>query len=138
MWDNEVKFSRYFTQKLRDAGFFVQRLESHSTGNGIPDTFIAGYGASTFLEFKNNKSMTVDSVKILVAWRPGQQAWAANYANKTGRHTFTIVGGDNCVCFIKMKDVNLRTKVVTPSSLVEIIPLSKLDAKTIIKNLVSI
>ena len=40
MYSNEAMFSRSLSTKLKDAGFGVVTIESHSTGNGIPDMFV--------------------------------------------------------------------------------------------------
>lgn len=72
--DTEADFSRYLIGKLRQGNFDVTRLESHGTGAGIPDMFVQGNGFDFFAELKNSKRFSGK-----VAWRPGQQAWFANY-----------------------------------------------------------
>ena len=74
MYESEAKFSRSLIAQMKSIGFDVTRIESHSTGNGIPDMFVEGNGIDFWLELKNSKT---DSNKV--AWRPGQQAWMRNY-----------------------------------------------------------
>ena len=122
MWETEKKFSDYLHRRLNAEGVYVHRLESHGTGNGLPDMFIMGHGKDYFLELKNNKKLTVRSVLtsgIKVDWRPGQQAWAWTYKQRhtTPTHdkvTATVVGlkdGFVIIPMIKMFEGN----VVFPS-----------------------
>lgn len=78
---NEMMFGRWLIQKLtKRYGVMVTRLESHYTANGIPDLFVCGNGSDVFIELKTDNNLTVSDTKIKVKWRPGQQAWALDYA----------------------------------------------------------
>ena len=80
MYKTEAEFSKALSAKLKKAGIDVTRIESHGTGNGIPDMFIQCGGWDTFLELKNKpKSWAHVSAKHKIDWRPGQQAWLYNY-----------------------------------------------------------
>ena len=69
MYKTEAEFSKSLSAKLKKAGFDVTRIESHGTGNGIPDMFVQGHGFDFWLELKNGKG----------TWRPGQVAWHYTY-----------------------------------------------------------
>ena len=76
---NEALFSKSLSGKLKREGFDVIRIESHDTGNGIPDMFIQGFGYDFWVELKSDPKLKPNLNKIKVDWRPGQQAWALNY-----------------------------------------------------------
>ena len=50
MYTSEKNFVSAFCRKLRSYKFDVVRLESHCTGNGIPDAFVQGFGFDLFIE----------------------------------------------------------------------------------------
>ena len=106
MYDTEAAFSRSLSSKLAHAGLYVQRLESHGTGNGIPDMFIMGHGFDCFLELKNsNKKGSGD--RICVPWRPGQQAWMHSYyfAHECKKCCVTLMSINSGVVVIPMTKV---------------------------------
>ena len=59
MYNTEHAFSVAFCSKLKKAGLFVTRIESHGTGNGIPDIFVCGRGLDTWLELKNDPKLSI-------------------------------------------------------------------------------
>lgn len=79
MYATENDFSIFLTTKLKKLGMRATRIESHGTGNGIPDLFVDGYGMDCFIELKNDKKLSITDKVIKVAWRPGQQAWMYEY-----------------------------------------------------------
>lgn len=79
MYATENDFSTFLTAKFSKLGIRVTRLESHGTGNGIPDMFVDGHGFDCFIELKNNKKLSIHDKIIKVQWRPGQQAWMYEY-----------------------------------------------------------
>lgn len=93
MYATEKDFSKAFTDKLKRVGFTVTRLESHSTGNGIPDIFICGHGFDCFIELKNDKKHRPKAFTLPVEWRPGQRAWMLEYflKHKYKKNCLTIV-----------------------------------------------
>lgn len=127
MWDNESKFSTYLYRRLNAEGMYVHRLESHGTGNGLPDMFIMGHGDDFFLELKNDKKITVAKAMaegIKVDWRPGQQAWALTYKQRHatlegGKMSATIVGVKDGILLIPMKQL-FNNDVVWPTSIFSI------------------
>ena len=50
MYKTEHDFSKSFSDRLAKARLMVTRIESHNTGNGIPDIFVCGRGIDTWLE----------------------------------------------------------------------------------------
>lgn len=114
MWGSEKNFSEYIRAKLRAAGFLCQRIESGSTGLGIPDMYVQGHGTDYWIETKFMRR-AYPTGEAKVSWRGGQQAWAKEYAQHhvqihsrpaaTFMHkfTWTAVGfNDGTFAFIKM------------------------------------
>ena len=122
MWDSESKFSTYLYRRLNAEGIYVHRLESHGTGNGLPDMFVMGHGDDFFLELKNDKKMTVAKAMaegIKVDWRPGQQAWALTYKQRHatlegGKMSATIVGVQDGILLIPMRQM-FNNNIVLPA-----------------------
>ena len=79
MFSSEANFARSLSAKLKKHGYNVTRLESHSTGNGIPDMFVQGKGKDVFLELKNCPKLSVFNQYIKIPYRPGQVAWMYDY-----------------------------------------------------------
>lgn len=100
MYSNEAAFSKALTVKLTKAGYSVTRIESHSTGNGIPDMFVQGHGKDFWVELKNSTKCHNKNC-VTVSWRPGQQSWSLEYyrfhAHK--KQTITLMS-DPCGLFI--------------------------------------
>lgn len=82
MYKTEHEFSKSFSDRLAKARLMVTRIESHNTGNGIPDMFVCGNGLDTWLELKNDPKLSIKDKQIKVAWRPGQIAWMYTYFQK--------------------------------------------------------
>ena len=82
MYKTEHEFSKSFSDRLAKARLMVTRIESHNTGNGIPDIFVCGRGLDTWLELKNDPKLSIKDKQIKVAWRPGQIAWMYTYFQK--------------------------------------------------------
>lgn len=93
---SEAKLSRDVCSFLRKNGCFYQRIESASTGVGIPDLVIVVKGGCIFVELKDTSTSFTGS-DIHVDWRVGQVSWAYNYFVHSGRITFTLLrSGDGC------------------------------------------
>lgn len=92
----EADFSRSLSGRLAKEHIMVTRIESHGTGNGIPDMFVCGRGLDTWLELKADDKYSITDKVIKVDWRPGQQAWALEYFRK---HTTK-----NCLTLVKVSD----------------------------------
>lgn len=87
---NESSFSRALVASLRRQKWFVQRIESGTTGKGIPDIYaISPKGQAMWLELKVIPGK--ETQRLYIPWRPGQQSWMLE-ANKYGQQCFTLVG----------------------------------------------
>lgn len=115
MYSSEHAFSVAFCSKLKKAGMFVTRIESHGTGNGIPDLFVTGVGWDCWIELKNMPDKTIYSKVLTVPWRPGQVAWMFQYFNTIRiRSCLTIVACCDGVIIIPMIHPFKDRKVYNP------------------------
>lgn len=76
MFDTEAKFYDWLRNKVH---LVYTRIESHGTGNGIPDIYATGNKHDVWIELKNDKTLQKKN-NVRVQWRPGQQAWMVNYS----------------------------------------------------------
>lgn len=105
MYRTEAEFSKALTVRLKREHVRITRIESHGTGNGIPDMFVDGRGIDTFLELKNNPTRSINSKSIKVAWRPGQKAWMLEYFIKHSiKNCLTLVACKDGVVIIPMTE----------------------------------
>lgn len=103
MYKTEHEFSKSLSDRLTKAGLMVTRIESHNTGNGIPDMFVCGRGLDTWLELKNDPKLSVKDKVIKVAWRPGQVAWMHTYFQKhRTKSCLTLVAASDGIFIIPM------------------------------------
>lgn len=115
MYSTEHAFSVAFCSKLKKAGLFVTRIESHGTGNGIPDLFVTGTGWDCWIELKNMPDKSIYSKVLTVPWRPGQVAWMFQYFNTMcSRNCLTIVACCDGVIIIPMIHPFKDRKVYNP------------------------
>ena len=103
MYKTEHEFNKSFSDRLTKAGLMVTRIESHNTGNGIPDMFVCGRVIDTWLELKNDPKFSIKDKTIKVAWRPGQVAWMYTYFQKhLTKSCLTIVAASDGIFIIPM------------------------------------
>lgn len=115
MYNTEHDFSKTLCSKLKKAGMFVTRIESHGTGNGIPDLFVAGVGWDCWIELKSMPDKSIYSKVLTVPWRPGQIPWALQYFNTVCTHNcLTIVACCDGVVIIPMICAFEKHKVYNP------------------------
>ena len=115
MYSNEAAFSKAFTTKLIKAGYSVTRIESHSTGNGIPDMFVQGHDDDFWIELKNStKSKNTECVTV--PWRPGQQAWSLEYyrLHNKRKQVATLMSTQEGIFIIPMRNNFPRNMVTKP------------------------
>lgn len=100
----EAEFSRSLIQYLKGFGYNTTRIESHGTGNGIPDMFVQGHGTDFWLELKADNKLSVNDKVITVQWRPGQIAWMYNYYifHRGNKCCLTIIKVSNGMFIIPM------------------------------------
>ena len=118
MYKTEHEFSKSFSDRLVKAGLMVTRIESHVTGNGIPDMFVCGRGLDTWLELKNDLKLSIKDKQIKVAWRPGQIAWMYTYFQKhMFKNCLTLVAASDCIFIIPMISAFKDHIVFNPQSI---------------------
>lgn len=114
VWNIEKEFVQYTMHKLKSVGFSPIRIESASTVSGMPDMYVLGYNDDYFIEFKNMKTKSIHDEEWKIQWRPGQQAWAQEYAAHHTRkvltdfistkYSWTFVGLKDGALLIRMED----------------------------------
>lgn len=118
MYKTEHDFSKSFSDRLAKARLMVTRIESHNTGNGIPDIFVCGRGLDTWLELKNDPKLSIKDKAIKVAWRPGQVAWMYTYFQKhRTKNCLTIVAASDGIFIIPMTSAFKDHIVLNPQSI---------------------
>ena len=118
MYKIEHEFSKSLSDRLTKAGLMVTRIESHNTGNGIPDMFVCGRGLDTWLELKNDPKLSVKDKVIKVAWRPGQVAWMYTYFQKhRTKSCLTLVAVSDGIFIIPMTATFKDHTVYNPQSI---------------------
>ena len=107
----EKEWSKKLTKKLEDRQFFVQRIESGSTGRGIPDMFVVTpYLCPLWIE---NKIISLDKniikrleagdmCQVKIPWREGQLAWHSIVARSVPCFTITKIAGTKYVLLTMM------------------------------------
>lgn len=118
MYKTEHDFSKSLSDRLTKAGLMITRIESHNTGNGIPDMFVCGRGLDTWLELKNDPKLSIKDKVIKVAWRPGQVAWMYTYFQKhRTKSCLTLVAGSDGIFIITMTATFKDHTVYNPQSI---------------------
>lgn len=118
MYKTEHDFSKSFSDRLAKARLMVTRIESHNTGNGIPDMFVCGRGLDTWLELKNDPKLSIKDKVIKVAWRPGQLAWMYTYFQKhMFKNCLTLVAASDGIFVIPMTEIFTNHIVYNPNSI---------------------
>ncbi len=118
MYKTEHDFSKSLSDRLTKAGLMVTRIESHNTGNGIPDMFVCGRGLDTWLELKNDSKLSIKDKVIKVAWRPGQVAWMYTYFQKhRTKSCLTLVAASDGIFIIPMIATFKDHTVYNPQSI---------------------
>lgn len=103
MLRNEAAFSAVLVKKLKENKWFVQRIESGTTGRGIPDLYVVSpAGRALWLELKriHMKVFERRPSYINVTWRPGQQNWLRR-VNRYGQDAYTVIAFDDCFGIIR-------------------------------------
>lgn len=94
---NEAAFSKAFCKLLKDHGWFVQRIETGTTGKGVPDIYaVAPTGIACWFELKRIHQRASRQPKLPIPWRPGQQAWLST-VTKYGQFAYTVACFDDCI-----------------------------------------
>lgn len=104
---SEAEFSAALLRswRNRNLGYKIQRVESPTTGRGIPDLFIETSDYSYWIELKREKIEFFKSRgPITIGWRENQQTWMLEKYIASGRKRpcFTFVAFDDCIIAITM------------------------------------
>lgn len=110
MYQTEKDFGKAVMSALKKAGCTCIRIESASTISGMPDLYVMGYGDDYFIELKNTKRNAPEPGTYKVAWRPGQQGWAATYKLQhtkrfSTKHSWTLQAFNDKIHCIRMDQV---------------------------------
>lgn len=109
MYRSEAAFSAALRRSWKAKGYFVQRVESPTTGRGTPDLYVETPDYGYWIELKvEHVPLLPKAVRsVQVHWRPGQQAWMLSKYRASGctRPCFTFVAFDDCIAAISMTKV---------------------------------
>ena len=95
---NEAAFSKAVCSHLRKQNWFVQRIETGSTGRGVPDIYaVAPTGQAIWLELKRVHKTAKGRHYLEIPWRPGQQAWLHTVAKSYKQICYTLCACDDCI-----------------------------------------
>ena len=98
---NEAAFSKAVCAHLRKQNWFVQRIETGSTGRGVPDIYaINPARQAMWLELKRVHIAIKGRHQIVVPWRPGQQAWL-HQVTKMGQIAITLIACNDFIVIAK-------------------------------------
>lgn len=107
---NENAFSKALVAAMKGKGIFVQRIESGSTGRGIPDIYAIIQNKAVWIELKRVHHNMQRYEEI--PWRPGQQSWLTEVYNRN-QAVITLCCFDDCILKILHDRVYMRNVVDT-------------------------
>lgn len=97
-YKNEAAFSKALVAHLRKQNWFIQRIETGSTGRGVPDIYaIAPDGTAVWIELKRVHKTAKGRHSLDIPWRPGQQAWLNTVQKMYRQNVCTLVACDDCI-----------------------------------------
>lgn len=115
---NEAAFSNAFVKHLRKYNWFVQRIESGTTGRGVPDIYcISPKGNAFWFELKRVHMNAFGRTALSIPWRPGQQAWLHG-AHAFMQNAYTLACFDDVILVIK-HDKIYQDNVIAPYDVFE-------------------
>lgn len=107
MYAKESDFSKALLASLKTKGAWCTRIETGSTGQGVPDIFIVTNKLCRWLELKNNSKDLVEeyiTTSKKICYRPGQLAWHYMYHTKTEQDVFLILACKNGYIILLKRD----------------------------------
>lgn len=108
---NEASFSNALCKAMRAKGWFVQRIESGTTGKGIPDIYtISPQHAAMWIELKRVHHNC--GAEEIIPWRPGQQSWLFEVSRR-GQSAQTVVAFNDCMLVIPHYCIYKGDKIIT-------------------------
>lgn len=90
MYRSEQAFSKSFLTMIKKHCGIVQRIESGTTGRGIPDIYCRFQSVEQWIELKNDNRQSIYNAVYEIHWRPGQRGWHYEYYTVSGRVVLTI------------------------------------------------
>ena len=111
MYKNESSFSKAFIKTAKKYFSLVQRIETGSTGVGVPDIYAVGSCGEQWFELKNAPKQSITQKMFTVDWRRGQQNWARLYKNACKKCVVTIMACSDGFVIIDMFNVFKDNKV---------------------------
>ena len=125
---NESAFSGVICKNIKDYGCKVQRIESGSTGLGIPDAFVRTFNTDVWMELKNLIYPVTHSVQV--PFRPGQYAWLKDYARMGGNSVLAIASQEG---FFFFHNDHIQKEYLAPLSKSADLCLNRIDGRTIVE-----
>ena len=112
----ESKFAASLVRMFNSNGCNATRIESHGTGNGIPDMYVLGFGTDFWLELKHDPKLGQNARTIKVDWRPGQQGWMYIYClqHRQKRLCLTVIKASKGYYIVPMFQVFENDRVIHP------------------------
>lgn len=105
---NEAAFSKALVTAMRNRDIFVQRIESGSTGRGVPDIYAIIGTTPVWIELKRVRHTSQRFEEI--PWRPGQQSWLMDVTRR-GQQAITLCCFDDRIVKISHKNLHLHNVV---------------------------
>ena len=112
-YKHEAAFSKALCTMLRRHGWFVQRIETGTTGRGVPDIYsVSPERIPVWLELKRVHAIVHSRDTITVPWREGQQAWLMNIVKQYDQLAYTLVCCDNVILRITHNKIYPENRVI--------------------------
>jgi hypothetical protein len=108
---SEADFSAALIRALKGCCPFIQRIESGTTGKGIPDLYLRFPKREVWVELKNDRYASIYGAEYMVDWRRGQQAWHLEYFHASGLPVITVVAMRDGFVFIPLRERYLHNIV---------------------------
>jgi hypothetical protein len=104
----EGKLRSRLSKDLRDAGCFVQPIESSGTARGIPDLYlVADWGYSCWIELKANLNLSWPNARK-IPFRPLQYHWLHAH-HLHGGSSFVTMQFKNAFVTARIQDIDKET-----------------------------
>ena len=90
-YKSEQAFSKALMIRLSKQYSCINRIESGTTGLGIPDIYLRARGREYWIELKNDPRQILNQMYYHFDWRKGQQAWHLGYYKACGLSVVNIL-----------------------------------------------
>ena len=99
---DEASFSAALCASFTRRGIFHQRIESGTTGRGIPDLYCVLSEGPVWVELKRVHANALSGSIHTVGWRPRQQTWMYTQWKKGGVMCYTLCAFNDCIVKVPM------------------------------------